>query len=222
MARHIRFPLVMGNGEQVRDIETLRKNFDMVSVVEYFTTGKLQQWLDNNYYEDILEAVESLTGKEENFGELLAEMLGVDWKKEESCDLQDIVKKTELKERIKPFISEELFKHIEYIADAQEEMEKHVKAGHTPIYLFGEEFEIKEWMEHTEYIGINHPTVKLEVKSREVYREKKIKIQGVEFATDTMKKVAFDEPMFEAYYNLVNFMQHYLENVKAVLKEEET
>lgn len=220
MAKHIKFPLVMGNEKQVRDIEGLRENFDMVAVVEYFTTGKLQQWLDSNYYDDILEEVEGLTGKEENFGELLAEALGADWKKGNDSDLHDIMKKTELKEQMKPFVSEEQLEQIEYIADSQEELEKHVKAVHTPVYLFGEEFVIKEWMKHIECIGINHPTINLEIKSREEYREKKIKLREVEFATDEMKKVALDEPILEVYYNTLNVLQRYLDAVQTILGEE--
>ncbi len=45
MARKIRFPLRMKNGAEVRTLEELRENFDLESVLGYYTDGKLQTWL---------------------------------------------------------------------------------------------------------------------------------------------------------------------------------
>ena len=51
MAKRIKFPLIMKNGAEVRDIDGLRERFDMESVAEYFFNGKLEKWLENNYYD---------------------------------------------------------------------------------------------------------------------------------------------------------------------------
>ena len=63
--KRIKFPLVMKNGVEARDIEGLRENFDIVTAAQYFSNGKLERWLENNYYDDILEAVKELDSNQE-------------------------------------------------------------------------------------------------------------------------------------------------------------
>ena len=50
MARKNRFPLEMGNGVKVNNINELRQNFDLGAVVQYFQNGQLVEWLDVRYY----------------------------------------------------------------------------------------------------------------------------------------------------------------------------
>jgi hypothetical protein len=40
-----KFPLKMANGEMARDIEALRENFDLTSVLGYYDNGRLCDWL---------------------------------------------------------------------------------------------------------------------------------------------------------------------------------
>ena len=56
----VKIPLVMKNGEKAKDMESLRENFDMETVVGYFLDGKLSKWLDDRYYEEEAEAVAQL------------------------------------------------------------------------------------------------------------------------------------------------------------------
>ena len=139
MAKRIKFPLVMKNGVEARDMEALRENFDMESIVEYFINGKLAKWLTNNYEDEILKDIQELKGDEADFGERLAKALGVKWSNEDKVDLQNLMKTTELKERVKPYISGEELEKVEYIADTQEELERLVKKGCIPVYLFRSE-----------------------------------------------------------------------------------
>ncbi len=75
--KRIKFPLVMKDGAEARGIEELREHFDAGLAAEYFSNGKLERWLENNYYDDILEAVQKLDGSEADFGQKLSEALGV-------------------------------------------------------------------------------------------------------------------------------------------------
>lgn len=61
MARKIRFPLKMKNGAEVRTLDELKENFDLESVLGYFTDGKLATWLADRYYDDKAAAVRALT-----------------------------------------------------------------------------------------------------------------------------------------------------------------
>ena len=215
--KRIKFPLVMGNGAEARNIEELRENFDMMLVTEYFSNGKLQRWLENNYYDDILETVQKLDSNEHGFGQNLAKALGIKWEDDGKINLQAVIKRTELKEQLKPYVSEEQLEEIEYIADTQEELEQLVRRGCGKIYLFGEEFCISEWMENVECIGINHPLVKLEIKNREEFKEKKIKLREVNFTDDEMKKIAMGDSAVDIYYELLNVLELYLENAQKTL-----
>lgn len=215
--KRIKFPLVMGNGAEARDIEGLRENFDMERAAEYFSNGKLERWLENNYYDDILEAVRELDSSQDDFGKKLTEALGVKWEDTGTVDLQAVMKRTELRERLKPYVSEEQLKEMEYIADSQEELERLAKMGCGRVYLFGEEFQIPGWMERIECIGINRPVVSVETQSREEYKGKGIKLKEVDFATKEMETIARGNSSVDIFYELLDVMELYLENVQKAL-----
>lgn len=216
--KKIKFPLVMKNGEEVRDIEALQENFDIESAAEYYSNGKLERWLENNYYDDILEKVRELTGDEDDFGELLAKALGAEWDGSEKINLRSIMKGTELREQLKPYVSEEELEKMEHIADTQEELERLVQSGCSPVYLFGKTFSIREWMGNTEFIGIGCPVVDLEIHSREEFQKKKIKLQDVEFATEEMKKAAMGSPETAIYYSMLDAFKLYLSKVQKAME----
>ena len=216
--KKIKFPLVMKNGEEVRDIEALRENFDIESAAEYYSNGKLERWLENNYYDDILEKVRELTGDEDDFGQLLAKALGAEWDGSDKINLRSIMKGTELRERLKPYVSEEELEKMEHIADTQEELERLVQSGCSPVYLFGKTFSIREWMGNTEFIGIGCPVVDLEIHSRAEFQKKKIKLQDVEFATEEMKKAAMGSPETAIYYSMLDAFKLYLSKVQKAME----
>ena len=219
--KKIKFPLVMKNGAAVRSIGELRENFDMESVVEHFATGKLMQWLESNYYDDALNSIQELTGEEKDFGERMAKSLGVAWDNTTEINFTRVLKETKLKEQIKPYVSEEKMSEITYIADTQDEMEHLARKGCTPIYLFGKQFMIQDWMEEVECIGINNPLVSIQSESKEEFRKKKIKLSNVIFPDDETKKIASDNPMLNSYSDLLEAMDLYLNKVHEILKREE-
>ena len=216
--KKIKFPLVMKNGEEVRDIEALRENFDIESAAEYYSNGKLERWLENNYYDDILEKVRELTGDEDDFGELLAKALGAEWDGSEKINLRSIMKGTELREQLKPYVSEEELEKMEHIADTQEELERLVQSGCSPVYLFGKTFSIREWMGNTEFIGIGCPVVDLEIHSREEFQKKKLKLLVVEFATEEMMTAAMGSPETAIYYSMLDAFKLYLSKVQKAME----
>ena len=58
MAKKIRFPLIMENGVEVRDIVSLRTHFSLPPLIEYKKNGKLVNWLRDRYETDLAKAVE--------------------------------------------------------------------------------------------------------------------------------------------------------------------
>lgn len=216
--KRIKFPLVMRNGAEVRDIEELRENFDIGLAVEYFSNGKLERWLENNYYDDILQAVSELDSSGQDFGRKLAEALGARQEDAGEVDVQAVMRHTELKERLKPYVSEEQLEGMEHIADSQEELERIAKEGCGRVYLFGEGFFIPEWMENMECIGINRPTVTLATRSREEFKKKNIKLREVDFADEETKKAALGDSVTDVYNGLLDVMELYLKNAQKALQ----
>lgn len=79
MAKKIRFPLKMNNGIEVHSLEELNENFDLESVLGYFTEGKLEIWLADRYYYEKAEAVSALLQDMPNLNQKLCEILDVEY-----------------------------------------------------------------------------------------------------------------------------------------------
>ena len=61
----INFPLILKNNVKVRSIEELRENFDIEKIMEYYCNGKLLQWLERRYYDEIAEKIKALSQNNE-------------------------------------------------------------------------------------------------------------------------------------------------------------
>ena len=214
MSKRIKFPLVMKNGSEARDLDSLIENFDLESVAEHFISGKLEKWLENNYYDDILDEIRDLDLESDDFGRRLTEIFGVEWDQESGEDLKKLMKSMALKEQIKPFISDKKLSDIRFIADSQEELENLVKEGSSPVYLWGEKFVIREWMSGVECIGINGPTVELEIADAEEYKKRQIILKDVQYADEKMRKIARGISQEGPYYLLLELLGTYLDKVQ--------
>lgn len=74
----IKFPLKM-RGVDIRNLDDLRKNFDLNAAVEYFKDGRLLKWLKIRYYDDEAEEIAILDDTAPNFRQKLCAALGVDF-----------------------------------------------------------------------------------------------------------------------------------------------
>ncbi len=128
------------------------------------------------------------------------------------------MKQTELKEQLKPYVSEEQLQNMEHIAGSQEELERLAKSGCGRVYLFGKGFRIPEWMENIECIGVNRPAIWLEIKSREEFKEKKIKLRDVAFAEEEMRKIAQETGVEDVFFGLLDVLDLYLDKVQQALR----
>lgn len=205
MAKQIKFPLIMNNGVEVRSIEELRENFDIVATIEYFTIGKLQRWLESNYYDDILKEIENLTGEEEDFSQKLSEAIGVAING--NCFYgKDIIRQTKLKEELKRYVSEKELNDMEHIAESQQDLERFINAGYKKIYLFGKKFTLPKYMKNMECVGINKPVISVEAESREEFRSQNIKVRDVEFTDSEIRKIVIDEPILDGYLEAIKVL----------------
>ena len=90
----IKFPLKM-RGVDIRNLDDLRKNFDLNAAVEYFRNGKLIQWLKARYHNDEAEKVAALSENTPDFRENLCAALGVNLGKliEINYSLDDVIQR---------------------------------------------------------------------------------------------------------------------------------
>lgn len=158
--RIIRFPLKMKNGAEVRTIEELRENFDIDTVLSYFTNGKLAIWLRDRYYDDLSKAVMQLSADSKNIGAELCSILGVDYH-EPSRSVSDIKREQEKLRRYRELLGDETYtSKISQIAIDQNDLDELVAKGIKEIYLFKGEFTIDLSKTDITYIGIDNVTVK--------------------------------------------------------------
>lgn len=58
--RMIKFPLKMKNGAEVRNIEELRENADVESIMKYYFSGQLNLWCKAYGYNDFSDNLKSV------------------------------------------------------------------------------------------------------------------------------------------------------------------
>ena len=73
----------MADGAQVKTLEELREHFDLISVLEHYTSGKLLEWLESLHYEKDAADVAAMNPFMDEFEEALCALLGVPFSLEE-------------------------------------------------------------------------------------------------------------------------------------------
>lgn len=139
----VKIPLVMKNGEKAKDMESLRENFDMETVVGYFLDGKLSKWLDDRYYEEEAEAVAQLKQDDPQLANKLCSILGVVNTGDDEMDTGEIMRRKERLARLRQLTEdEEVLRNIDSVAFDQEELAELYDLGVETIYLCEGKFKI--------------------------------------------------------------------------------
>ena len=167
----IKFSLEMRDGEQARDIDTLREYFDTEKIVGYFQDGKLLTWLEDRFYDDEAEAVRGLSNNEPNLGKRLAEILGVAASVED-VDPETVAWRNERLARLKQYTNDpDILASVDNVAFDQEDFEDIMHEEELPptVYLCGNTFNFPSGIlkkKNIRYMGIGK-SVTAEVKSKE-------------------------------------------------------
>ena len=158
MAKKIRFPLKMENGAEVRNLDDLKENFSVESVVGYFRDGRLLTWLKDRYYESEAEQVAELQDTQPDFVLRLCKIFGQDY--EAGVDVEEIRRRQERLNRLKDFTNDpEILDHVDLVAFDQEELSDLLDEDQVKIYLCGDRFAIPASRQGITYIGVNNPKV---------------------------------------------------------------
>ena len=184
MAKKIRFPLKMKNGAEVRSLDELKENFDLESVLGYFTDGKLQTWLADRYYDEKAKAVAALSTDTPNLNVKLCEILEVEYEAEVDETDVDLIARRREKLQIISGVTDnrEILDNIDLVAMDQDELFDILDESPETVYLYGDKFEIPFGKKNISYIGVNKPLVILgKEKLVDEFEENGIKFIDVEF-----------------------------------------
>ena len=185
MAR-IKTPLLMADGEKVRTMEELREHFDIASVLGYYDSGKLREWLENYYYDKEADGVGALDASSADFKEKLCGILGVDCPMEEAgnIELADVSGKNRKLGKLKKYTGDdEILRVVDCVAFTQEELQGLLDKGTKKIYLCQEEEKfVIPAVEGVTYIGVNNPSASAPerfMEKRIIFRNVDIGIEGI-------------------------------------------
>ena len=182
MARKIKFALEMADGAKVRgNIDELREHFDIESVVRYFLSGKLIEWLDDRYYESEAEALEQIDKDSPDFHQKLCEALGVEYKTNDDLDVAALERLNEKKAILCQMTDdEEILRNADKTALTQEDLADLLDMGETTIYLCGEKFTIPVRVKGITYIGVlGTPLIDAKLKNISEFKDKGIMFENV-------------------------------------------
>jgi len=183
MAVKVKFPLKMANGSQVRTLEDLRENFDLASVLGYYDTGRLYDWLMVYYYEEEAKKISDLDSSADDFKESLCDILGATYAEDESVgvDLSDISERNERLAKLKTFTADDtILAAVDNVVFTQEELNSLHGKDVNVIYLCGEHFNISSHKGNVRYVGVNTPTVSIPKN----FTAKDVVFHGIEFDLD--------------------------------------
>ncbi|SEK97968.1 SEL1-like repeat protein [Ruminococcus albus] len=181
MAKKIRFPLKI-NDTDVRSIEDLRDNFDLETVLGYYTNGKLVTWLRDRYYNEEADSIEALSADDEQLGIKLAKALGVEIEADENLDIEEVRLRREKLEMLSRYISDrKILDNMDIVAVDQDDLYDILDSGADKVYLFKETFSVPTRRGDVTYIGLNGAKVKLQGKTDYDFNAVNIHFDNVEF-----------------------------------------
>lgn len=186
MAKKISFALEMADGYAVRhELEEYRAHFDLKKAIEHFTSGKLAEWLDNNFYEEEAEAIKQLDTDAPDFQRRLCETLGVNLSETEDKGQDvDTIRRTQEKESLlrQKTSDDAIIANAAKTAFNRSDLVALWRAGEKTIYLCGDTFDIPigDKTKDTKYIGVlGTPIIKIKARSPEELADKGIVFENV-------------------------------------------
>ena len=199
MAKKIRFPLKMKNGAEVRTLDELKENFDLESVLSYFTDGKLTTWLADRYYDEKAEAVSALSADTPDLNAKLCNILEVEYQGDDDvADLEYIQRRNEKLRILSAYTdNKDILNNIDIVALSQDELFDILDEQPEKVYLYGEKFSIPFGAKNVCYVGVNNPLIILETdKSIDKYEEANIKFQKVSFEGNVNPFITTGEKLY--------------------------
>lgn len=197
----VKIPLVMKNGEKAKDMESLRENFDVETVVGYFLDGKLSKWLDDRYYEEEAEAVAQLKQDDPQLASKLCSIFEVEYTEGDEIGTKEIMRRKERLAHLRQLTDdEEILRKIDCVAFDQEELAELYDQGVETIYLCEGKFKIPKSKQDLTYKMVAGAEVS---GLKEKVIEDSYRTIPVEFADEAVRNSIFYD---DTFYNTRNYV----------------
>lgn len=171
MASKEKFPLVLKDGFEARNLRGLKENFDLTAILDYFRSGKLLEWLDARYYDEEAESVAELNKNDSKLSIKLCRIFGITCEDSE-LDVNIIANINAKKDKLQKLTTDdEVINNARYTAFDQEDLADLLDEGCEIIYLCGDEFTISaRRVTNTAFIGIldTNPVININAESVDV------------------------------------------------------
>lgn len=182
MAKKVRFPLIMEDGVEVRDMSALREHFSLPQVLLYLSNGKLVTWLKDRFADSLAAAVEQLDPEDKELPKKICEIFDVPYDDAAEEDLEK-AKERERKRKLlqEHGVDEEYNDVVDSVAFDQDDLYDLLDEQVDKIYLCGERFSIPLDVQGMTYIGICNPVVVIDSKTEVDWDERQISLSGVKY-----------------------------------------
>lgn len=184
MAKKIKFPLEMKEGNKVRTIEEFRLYFDAEKAIMYLLNGKLLDWLEDRHYEKYYQEVSEIDLKDDDILQKLCEALEID-RTQEDCDAIDLkkIENNSIKlARIRQYVEDKrIFDNLDLVAENQQELDRLVKKSCHQIFLFENSFLLPNNISDVSIVGINNPEVNFDTNEIIDFEKREVYFTGIKF-----------------------------------------
>lgn len=193
------FALELKDGIEVKTIEELRENFDLEKVVEYFKDGRLLEWLEDHFYDDEAEAIESIEVDDKNTPQKICAALNVECDEDLEFTQRIREKKAILSEKID---DQTIIDNATTTALNQDDLANLLHMDYKKIYLCGELFNVPIRMTDMNYVGIlGTPKIKIKANSDEELKAKNIKFENCQLPWQKTSVVDELKSLFRKIFN---------------------
>lgn len=174
----------MTDGMDITTIEELRMKSDIHAILQAYYNKKLIAWLRSRGHHEEVEAIELLDENDENFIDVLADILGLR-NQTVMLDIQAIKERECKVAKLRQYTSDMTYiDKIDSIAFEQSDIEKIIDKGYKIIYLCGnqqQDYSINLAHNNIEYIGVfGVPKVDIPNVTREKLIESGLRFRDIE------------------------------------------
>jgi len=190
----IKDPLIL-NGVEVRDLETLRENFNVETLIEYLADGKLVNWLHERYYENEAEKISALQRDDSDLEDKLYEIFKV----EKPEDAEITAWRNERLAKLKNFTNDEnILSKVDNVTFTQEDLGDLLDENISEIYLCNGKFIIPLKVPNKKYIGVGDAVAVIRSKKIVDFDALKISFKNIKFNAEYEKvEIATAEEFFK-------------------------
>ena len=184
MAKKIKFPLMMKDDVQARNLDELKENFDLDKAIGYFLDGKLLTWLEARYYDTEAEAVRNLNKDDADVHRRLCKIFGVEYHAGEApeIDVEAVAERNRRLSELRQYTSDSaILKKVDQVAFNQEDFADLIDENITEIYLCNNLFVIPSNARNKHYIGIRKAEALIRSKGLVDLNELGITFENVKF-----------------------------------------